>query len=392
MRLNPVLAGLPTYPQVALDARKARAVAAGLTLYDFGTGDDHGATPPAVRQAVRDAVPEVSTYPSVAGPPALREAISGYMERRFGVTLDPATQILPTSGSKELVFHLPLLVIDAHAADRTVVFPDPGYQAYVRGCLFAGGEPHAVPLSGDFVFRPWELPSDLLRRTRLMWINSPHNPTGAVTRLPELQRIHALCREHDILLVNDECYADIWVADDDRPHSLLEAGVEGTLVVHSLSKRSGMTGYRSGFVAGDPEVMRWLRKLRVNPGVVPTDTMNAGAIVAWHDDHHVDTRRAEFRAKRLVMQAFFEAEGMEIVASDATFYLWVRCPEGLDDQAYALALVDHGIVVCPGSTLGLTGSGAGYVRVALVPDLAVCQEATGVWARANREISRRIAG
>lgn len=390
MRLNPVLTGLPTYPQVALDARKARAIAAGLTLYDFGTGDDHGATPPAVRQAVRDAVPEVSTYPKVAGPPALRQAICDYMGRRFGVALDPDTQVLPTSGSKELVFHLPLLCIDTTAPDRTVVFPDPGYQAYLRGCLFAGGEPHAVPLGGDFVFRPWELPTDLLKRTRLMWINSPHNPTGAVTSLDELARIHALCREHDILLVNDECYADIWI--DERPHSLLEVSTEGCLVVHSLSKRSGMTGYRSGFVAGDLEAMAWLRKLRVNPGVVPTDTMNAGAIVAWQDDTHVDDRRAGFTAKRRVMEAFFQDEGMEIVASDATFYLWVRCPEGLDDQAYALALVDHGIVVCPGSTLGLTGSGAGYVRVALVPALEVCRAAVGVWKLANREISGRATG
>ncbi len=388
MRLNPILTGLPVYPQVALDARKAQAVAAGLTLYDFGTGDDHGATPPAVRQAVRDAVPEVSTYPKVAGPLALRQAICDYMGRRFGVALDPKTQVLPTSGSKEMVFHLPLLCVDRAAEDRTVIFPDPGYQAYQRGCLFAGGEPHAVPLTGDFVFRPWELPTDLLQRTRLMWINSPHNPTGAVTSLDDLARVHALCREHDILLVNDECYADIWI--DDPPHSLLEVSMEGCLVVHSLSKRSGMTGYRSGFVAGAPEAMAWLRKLRVNPGVVPTDTMNAGAIVAWQDDTHVVARRAEFTAKRRLMEAFFREEGMTIVASDATFYLWLRCPEGLDDHAYALALLEYGIVVCPGSTLGLTGSGAGYVRVALVPELEVCRTAVGVWKRANREIRRSV--
>ncbi len=390
MRLNPVLTGLPIYPQVALDARKARALAAGRTLYDFGTGDDHGATPPAVRHAVRGALPEVSTYPNVLGAPALREAIAGYMNRRFGVSLDPSSQILPTSGSKELVFHLPLLVIDTAAPDRTVVFPDPGYPAYGRGCLFAGGEPHPVGLSGDFRFRPWELPEDLLRRTRLLWINSPHNPTGAVTPLADLARIHALCRRYDILLVNDECYADIYV--EDRPPSLLEVSTEGCLVVHSLSKRSGMTGYRSGFVAGDPEVMAWLRKLRVNPGVLPMDAINAGAELAWQDDDHVDTRRVGFTAKRRVMERFFREEGMEIVASEATFYLWVRAPGDLDDQAYALSLVDHGIVVCPGSTLGLTGSGAGYVRVALVPDLETCREAVEVWRMANREISGRSAG
>ncbi len=387
MRLNPVLAGLPTYPQVALDARKARAVAAGLTLYDFGTGDDHGATPTAVREAVRGAVPVVSTYPNVRGPAELRRAIAGYFERRFGVALDPETAILPTSGSKECVFHLPLMVIDRNAPDRLVVYPDPGYPAYARGCLFAGGQPHAVPLRGDFRMRPWELPVDVLRRTRLLWINSPHNPTGAVLPLDWMARTHALCREHDILLVNDECYADVYV--DEVPPSLLQVSTEGCLVVHSLSKRSGMTGYRSGFVAGDPQVIAWLRRLRVNPGVVPTDTVNAGAIVAWRDDGHVEARRRQFQAKRDVLVAFFRREGMEVVASEATFYLWVRCPPDLDDQAYALALVDHGIVVCPGSTLGLEGTGAGYVRVALVPDLEVCREATEVWHRANRAIRGR---
>lgn len=388
--MNPVLTGLPTYPQVALDARKARAVAAGLTLYDFGTGDDHGPTPLAVREAVRAAVPEVSTYPSVWGPTDLREAIAAYLQRRFAVELDPETSVLPTSGSKEAVFHLPLMVIDREAEDRLVVYPDPGYPAYGRGCLFAGGQPHAVPLSGDFRMRPWELPVDVLRRTRLMWINSPHNPTGALLPLDWMARIHGLCRQHDILLVNDECYADVYV--EEVPPSLLQVSTERCLVIHSLSKRSGMTGYRSGFVAGDPEVIAWLRKLRVNPGVVPTDTVNAGATVAWKDDAHVEARRAEFGAKREVLVAFFRREGMEIVASEATFYLWVRCPAGLDDQAYALGLVDHGIVVCPGSTLGLTGTGAGYVRVALVPDLAVCQEAVEVWSQANRVICGRATG
>jgi succinyldiaminopimelate transaminase len=375
---------------VALDDRKAQALAAGLTLYDFGTGDDHGVTPPAVRQAVRDAVPEVSHYPSVLGPTDLRQAIVSYMDRRFGVSLDPETQVLPTSGSKELVFHLPLMVIDANAADRTVVFPDPGYQAYLRGCLFAGGQPHGVPLTGDFRFRPWELPTELLRRTRLMWINSPHNPTGALSPLEHLARTHELCQEHDILLVNDECYADIYVHE--RPHSLLEVSTEGCLVVHSLSKRSGMTGYRSGFVAGDPKVMKWLRKLRVNPGVVPADMFNAGATIAWNEDSHVALRREGFAAKRQVMERFFAQEDMQIVASEATFYLWIRCPYGLDDPTYARALAAHGIVVCPGSTLGLSGSGAGYVRVALVPDLATCQQAVQVWRLANQAIRGGLPG
>ncbi len=383
MRLNPLLARLRTYPQEALNSKKAQVRAAGLTLYDFGTGDPVEPTPDSIRRALIEAVPQISQYPTVRGSAELRQTIADYHQRRFGVPLDPETQILPTSGSKEAVFHLPMLVIDPSAPDRTVVFPDPGYAAYQRGTLFAGGECHIVSLQGDWHQRPWLLPEAVLRKTRILWINSPHNPSGAVMSLDDLKRTYDLCRQHDILLASDECYADVY--DLDPPSSALQVGTEGVLTFHSCSKRSGMTGYRSGFIAGDPAWIDAYREFRINPGVVPQDTVNAGAVAAWSDDRHSVARRDLLRTKKDMFRAFFAEVGLEVVASEATFYFWIRTPGGMDEEAYASRLLEAGIVVSPGSYFGFGDVGTGFVRVAMVPPLEQCPEAIAVWRRVHRE-------
>lgn len=378
-RLNPLLDQLADYPMIELERRKEAVAARGVPLYDFSVGDPHEPTPDFIQQALKDSVQPRCGYPSIRGSAALRRAIADYLGRRFGVQVDPDTQVLPTSGAKEAVFHAPLLVIDPTAPDRTVVYPDPGYPAYQRGALFAGGHAHAVRLDGDHVFRPWELPRDVLARTRMIWLNTPHNPSGAVTSLDDLKRAADLCREHDILLVSDEAYADIYHGDP--PPSLLQAGTEGVLVLHSLSKRSGMTGYRSGFLAGDPELIRRLVKLRSNPGLAPQDFVNAAAQAAWSDDAHVAERRRIFRAKRQVLLDFCAEAGLEVHGSEAAIYLWVKVPPGHDDESYAGLLLQHGIVVSPGRMFGVEGAGHGYVRLALVPDLDGIREAIGVWRR-----------
>ncbi len=377
MRLNPVLAQLPTYPTVALDRVRDRLLAEGRPVYDFGTGDPTEPTPAFIRERLRDSVPESCRYPTVLGPRPVRAAFAGWASRRFGVTLDPDTQVLPTSGSKEAVFHLPLLVIDPHAPDRGVVYPDPGYGVYHRGALFAGGEPIPQRLSGDFVQRPWELPRDVLARTRLLYVTTPHNPCGSVLSLDDLRRTWEICREHDILLVSDECYADTWF--DTPPPSLLQVATEGVVSIFSLSKRSGMTGYRAGILAGDPAVIRRLRELRANPGLAPQDFVNAAAAAAWDDDTHAAARRAVFAAKRAVLVDFLSEAGLEVVASEASFYLWVRAPGGMNGQAWAEHLLTAGILVYPGASFAVTDAGDAYVRLALVPDVDTCRAAVAAW-------------
>jgi aspartate/methionine/tyrosine aminotransferase len=268
-------------------------------------------------------------------------------------------------------------VIDPFAEDKLVVFPDPGYPAYERGALFAYGTPHPVVLDGDHVFRPWLLDPAVLRQTRMMWINSPHNPSGAITSLRDLERTVEVCQQYDILLLSDETYADIY--QDVVPHSVLEVSTQGVVALHSLSKRSGMTGYRAGFLAGDADIMGRLKSLRANPGLVPQDFVNAASIVAWDDDAHVAERRSIFAAKKAVMMAFFREVGIEVVGSEATIYLWIRTPAGFTDEAYALRLLDAGIVATPGPMFAVGGGGKGFLRLALVPSVSQCEAAVAAW-------------
>ena len=373
---NPVLDAVQKNLMAALDERKAALRAAGKTLYDFGLGDPKEPTPPFLREALRAAVPEVSQYPSPRGTPALRRACAGYVQRRFGVALDPERQVIPATGAKEAIFHLPLAF--AGGPRRKVVMPDPAYPTYEVGARFAGLEPVKVPLgaANRFLVEPEALGEAVLSRTLLFWICTPHNPTGAVAPRDYLERVGRAALRHGFIVVSDECYADVWFGG--RPASMLEAQVENVLAVHSCSKRSGMTGYRSGFVAGDADLVALLQRLRTHPGVASPDFVSAAAAAAWGDDAHAEERRRIFAAKRERFLAFFAAHGLEVQASEATLYLWVKVPAGHDSASYARALLEAGVVVAPGTAFG---AGEGYLRVALVPTLPECDAALEAWGR-----------
>ena len=366
---SPVLGQLQKNLMVELDERRRALAAAGKRLFDFGLGF--------LREAARAAVPEVSQYPSAFGTAALRRAAAGYLARRFGVTVDPETQVLACAGAKEAIFHLPL-AFAGDPARRAVVMPDPGYPTYEVGTRFAGLEVVKVPLVARrrFLLEPEDVGEEVLSRTLLYWISYPHNPTGAVAPRDYLKRVADAALRHGFVVVSDECYADVYFGEP--PASLLEVQVENVLAIHSCSKRSGMTGYRSGFVAGDPDLVATLRRLRSHPGVTSPEFVAAAATAAWSDDGHAAERREVFRRKRDRFLRFFAEHGLEADASEATLYLWVKVPAGSTSSSYALRLLDEGIVVAPGTAFG---AGEGYVRVALVPTLAECEEALQAWAR-----------
>jgi succinyldiaminopimelate transaminase len=377
-RYNPVISALPTYPQQALNRRKAQVRAEGKVLYDFGVGDPVEPVPEFIRNALKDAVPPHCGYPKVLGSQTLRNSIVGYVKRRYGCVLDPDRHVVPVSGAKEAVFHAPMLFIDPQASDRHVLFPDPGYPAYYRGALFAGGVPHPIPLEGDYVFRPWRLAPELLQKTRILWLNSPHNPSGVSMSHEDLQKTADICRKYDIVCISDETYADIY--RETPPASLLEGDLENTLVIHSLSKRSGMTGYRSGFVAGDPDIIAKLVAFRANPGLVPQTFVNAAAEKAWSDDEHVAQRRKVFTQKKELFLSFFDGKGWDVLGRDASLYLWLRVPTDQTGEEYALDLLTLGIVVSPGSMFAITDAGTNYVRLAMVPDIECCAKAISIWS------------
>jgi succinyldiaminopimelate transaminase len=372
--LNPVLAKQGAYPLLRLDERRWELEEKGLDLFDFGTGDPREPTDGKIRRALIEGVPEISRYPSSTGKQGLREAFCGWMKRRHGVTLDPESDVLPATGSKEAIFHAPLAFLHHSQERRGVVYGTPGYPVYERGALLSGGEALPVELKWEngFLLQPEAIDPE---RTRILWINFPHNPTGATATYEYLESVVEFCREHDILLFSDECYNDIYSGGP--PPSVLEITTERTLAFCSLSKRSGMTGYRSAMMAGDPELIAALGKLRPSIGVATQSFVQDAATAAWDDEAHVEKRRRVFGEKRDLFTAFFERTGLEYLPTEASFYLWVAVPDR-DDEAYALRLMEEGVIVAPGRAFG--AGGEGYVRIALVPGLEDCKLAIRRWA------------
>src|SRR5690349_6936339 len=328
---------------VELDERRRALVAGGKRLFDFGLGDPKEPTPAFIKETLRAAVPEVSQYPSAFGAPALRKAAAGYLQRRFGVGVDPETQVLGCAGAKEAIFHLPLAFAGADPKRRKVVIPDPGYPTYEVGARFAGLEPVLVPLTAKrrFLLDPEDVGEDVLRETLLFWVSYPHNPTGAVAPHDYLRRVGDSARRYGFIVCSDECYADIYFGAP--PASMLEAQVENVVAIHSCSKRSGMTGYRSGFMAGDPDVIAVLRRLRSHPGLGSPEFIGPAAAAAWSEDAHATERREIFRQKRDRFLRFFAEHGLEADASEATLYLWVKVPAGETSGSYARKLLEEGI-------------------------------------------------
>lgn len=370
--LHPLLTGGREYPFVALERRSRQLAPPDLPVINFGIGDPREETPEFIRDALKAAVPATSSYPAAAGQPALRAACAGWLARRFGVAADPERHILPANGTKEAVFLLALAVVARESDRRVVVIPSPAYPVYEAGARFAGAEPHLVPLrsANGWRFDPAEVPAAVWERTALLWLGSPHNPTGATLDPAALAEIAALARAHGFWVAADEAYAEIWF--DRAPRSMLEAGFDNVLALHTLSKRSAMTGYRSGFMCGDERLIEALRRFRPNVGVATPDFVQAAAIAAWNDDDHAARQRERYALKRRILLDGFAARGWRVEASEASFYLWMRSPLD-DDAAFVDAVLRAGLVAMPGSFLG--PGGEGYVRWALVPTPAACREA-----------------
>ena len=373
MRLNPVLTATGTYPFVRLtEARRRAAAERSEPLIDFGIGEPREETPRFIRDAL---VPEpVSAYPLAEGLPELRAAAAGWVARRFGASVDPACELIPTLGAKEAVFSL------AQVFEGAVGVTTPGYPVPDRGARFAGREVVGLPLRPEHGWLP-DLDAVPFERLGLLWLNSPNNPTAAVAPLEWLEELAERCRAHEVVLASDEAYVELWFGDADPPPSALQLRDRtGVLSFHTLSKRSSMPGYRSGFVAGDPALVGALKRFRPNTGTAPPTFVQRASVVAWDDDEHVAEIRARYGRKRAVLLPGLRAAGLEPAGGDASFFLWLRVTTGESDEAFAARLLtDHGIVVAPGSFLG--AGGEEHVRVALVPTVAQCERAAAILSR-----------
>jgi len=378
MEFNPLVLKIADYPTSELARRKQAVAAQGKKLFDFSVGDPIEPTAPFIRQALADNVPVVSQYPTVKGIPELNKAIADYIERRFGVVVDSATQVLQCTGSKEAVYNSTFLFVDPGSKKNIVIGPAPGYFVMERSAIVAGGEYYPYNLNGNnnYLLELSEVPEEILSRTAIAWLNYPHNPTGAECDLAFLERQVETARKYDIFLCSDECYVDLYFAEA-LPPSILEVTTEGVLAFHSCSKRSGMTGYRSGFVAGDKEAISLFAKFRSSLGVAAPEYTQHAALASWKDDKHVEDRRRIFKRKREKFLAFFKKHNLEFIRTDSTFYFWVKSPKGQTGKDYALKLLELGIVVSPGEIFG--GNDVNYFRLALVPSEIDCDAAIALW-------------
>jgi LL-diaminopimelate aminotransferase len=363
---------LPGYPLAEIPAIKRRLIEAGVDVIDLGAGDNDTPPPDVVVEAMRRALedPAYSKYGFQQGLPAFRAAASRWVERRFGVRFDPATETLPLIGSKEGLSHLPHAVINP--GDVAIV-PEPGYQAYLGGALLSGAEPHVVPLRPEngFLVDFDRIPDAVLRRARIAFVNYPNNPTAAVATPEYLERVVAVCRRHRILLAYDNAYCDLTFDGYRAPSIFQISGARDiALEFFSLSKSFSMTGWRIGFAVGRPELIAALTRVKSYVDTGPfLAVQQAGAIALDHAEQLVEPIRAELERRRDAAVSALREAGFALETPKAAMYLWVALPRGITAAAFATqALEDTGAVVLPGSAFGPAGEGFFRIALTVGPD------------------------
>jgi N-succinyldiaminopimelate aminotransferase len=384
--MNPHLAYLQPYP-----FERLRHLFTGvspepnLSAISLGIGEPRHPTPALVFEALQANMNALAAYPATAGSLALRQACSSWLSRRYQVSVDSATQILPVNGSREALFALAQTVLDG-SADALVVSPNPFYQIYEGAALLAGAQPYFVANVAQNNFSvDWDsVPADIWARTQLVFVCSPGNPTGAVMPLSEWQKLFALSDQYGFVLASDECYSEIYFGDTPPLGGLQAAALSGRkdfprlISFTSLSKRSNVPGMRSGFVAGDASLIEAFLRYRTYHGSAMSGMVQAASIAAWNDELHVQQNRALYREKFAQVTPLL-SKVLDVSLPDAGFYLWAGVPGG-DDEAFAVELLaQYNVTVLPGSYLARevngVNPGKGRIRMALVAQPQECLEA-----------------
>ncbi|HYN57977.1 MAG TPA: succinyldiaminopimelate transaminase [Rubrivivax sp.] len=393
--MNPLLARLHPYPFERLrELTRGIVPSAAHTPISLGIGEPRHATPKLIEEALVQALPGLSSYPATAGEPALREAFAGWLQRRYGVSLDPFTQTLPVNGSREALFALAQTVIDPTRRGSTVVSPNPFYQIYEGAALLAGARTafaNSDP-ARNFAADWSQIDADTWQRTQLLYVCSPGNPTGAVMPLDEWKRLFELSDRHGFVIASDECYSEIYFRDEAPLGSLQAAHLLGRhdfrnlVAFTSLSKRSNVPGLRSGFVAGDAALLKAFLLYRTYHGSAMSPLVQRASLAAWNDEAHVQANRELYRSKFAQVTPRL-AEVMQVQLPDAGFYLWAAVPNRAgqaspagDDVDFAMQLLaQYNVTVLPGSLLARQAHGrnpgAGRIRMALVAGTDECVEA-----------------
>ena len=386
--MNPRLDQLHPYP-----FQKLRALFEGATpdpgksAINLSIGEPKHPTPQFIKDALVAGLGGLSNYPITQGSESLRQAMADWAQRRYGVRLDPATEVLPVNGSREALFAFAQASVDSSRHGRRVVLsPNPFYQIYEGAAILAGARPFFLNTTPDNGFRmDWSrVPEDLWAQVNLVYVCSPGNPTGKVMSLSDWREIFALSDQHGFVVCADECYSEIYFTEGAPPLGALTAsqqlgrGLRNLVVFNSLSKRSNVPGLRSGLVAGDAALMKQFLLYRTYHGSAMSPAVQAASTAAWNDEAHVIENRRQYAAKFAAVMPILRPV-LEFDAPDAAFYLWAKVPGG-DDTAFARGLYEQQhVTVLPGSYLARDAAGLnpgkGFVRIALVEGLTQCEDA-----------------
>ena len=358
---------LPPYLFVQVNRRIAELEAEGKDIVDFGIGDPDLPTPPHIIERMCQAAhdPENHRYPETGGLPELREAIAGWYKQRFGVTLNPATEVLPLIGSKEGIGHIALCFVEP--GDVTLV-PDPSYPPFSLGTILAGGEPYFVPLreENDFVLDFEAVPDEVADKAKLMWLNYPNNPTGAVADLDFFERAVRFAQQHDLLICHDAPYTEV-AFDGYKAPSFMQIPAARRIGVefHSLSKTYDMTGWRIGMVVGNADMVNALFRVKSNlDSGVPQAIQYAAVEALRGPQEHIAEHNAVLQRRRDRLMQVLDEIGLKARKPRATFYIWTRVPQGYTSMDFTRKLLDEvGVAVTPGTGYGKEGEG--YIRFSL---------------------------
>lgn len=367
---------LPPYLFASIDRMKQQAREEGVDLIDLSIGDPDIPTLPHIVRAMQKAVekPAHHRYPSYEGMVSFREAVARWYGRRFGVKLDPYVEVLSLIGSKEGIGHIPLAFIDP---GDTVLVPSPGYPVYSVGTLFAGGENYAMPLTEKNNFLPdlGEIPRSTLRKTKLIFLNYPNNPTSAMAPVSFYKEVVQIAAQYNIIVCHDASYTEIYFGKKPLSFMQVPGAKDVGIEFHSLSKTYNMTGWRIGFAVGNREVLAGLGKIKTNLDSGVFQAVQEAAIVALETEDSILSKiRMTYQERRDTLFNGLRKIGMHVTKPDATFYIWAKIPSRFDSMGFVKHLLNRaGVLATPGNGFG--DAGEGYVRFALTAPVEKIQEA-----------------
>ncbi len=385
MHISNTIQSLAPYAFAEVDKLVDALKEQGITPIDFGVGDPIDPTPEFIRESLKQATDSHSKagYPNNSGMASYKQAIANWYKSRFKVELNPDTEICSNVGSKEGIFNFPLGHLNP---GDYVLIPSPGYPPYKQGTRFASATPYFYPLLAENNFFPDfdAIPEEIAKKAKIMWFCYPNSPTGKLATKELYEKAYAFCQKHDIIMACDDCYSEIYFRNNGAtpPISALSVGRKGIVVFNSLSKRSCMTGYRVGFVVGDPEIISIFKKVKSNIDSGTPNFIQAAAITALQDETHVTEACERYATKLDIITKALAALGLDPATPEGTFYIWQKVPQGYDSVSFAKLFLapEIGIVVTPGEWISdeceykgqKINPGKNYIRFALVPTIEEC--------------------